>query len=120
MCSKFLKQIIGLNAFGFLKKMTIGQHHRLIAILLIIMLIGLFFAKEIHKTEGILKILIIFAAILYLIVTIINYIKGLMLTQADWKNEFVAFYYCLWLGILIYGLFVLIYKFFSLVPPDLW
>lgn len=113
MCSKFLRYLIELNIFIFLKKMTTQQHNKLIAVLFVIMMIGLFFAGKIYRAEGIIQVFIIFTSIIYLIIGILNYIKGLMLTQGDWKNEFAAFYYCLWLVILISGLVILIYKFFG-------
>jgi len=112
MCSKFLRYLIELKVFIFLKKLTTQQHYKLIVVLNIVMVIGIFFAGEIYRAEGIIRLFIISIAIISLIVGIFNYIKGLMLTQGDWQNEFAAFYYCLWLIILTSGLSILIYKFF--------
>ena len=95
--------------------MTIHQHNKLIAVLFIVMVSGLFFAKEIYRAEGIMQIFIIFISITYLIIGIFNYIRGLMSVDGDLENKFAAFYYCLWLVILISGLLFLIYKFLSLL-----
>ena len=112
MCSKFLRYLIELKVFIFLKKLTTQQHYRQIVVLNVVMVIGLFFAGKIYRAEGIIRLFIIFIAIISLVVGIFNYIKGLMLSQGDWQYEFVAFYYCLWLIILTSGLLILIYKFF--------
>lgn len=107
-----------LNIFSFLKNITVTQYYKVITFLFIIMLISLFFAKEIYSAEGILQILIIFIGILYLIVSILNYVKGLMIAPSNWKNEFMSFYYCMWLLIYIFGLLFLVYIFISKIAGE--
>ena len=113
MCSEFLKKIIELDILFFLKKITLAQHYKITAFFFISMMLGLFFAEEIYRFDGILKCLIILIAIIYLGVYLLHIIKGLMLTRADLKSEFVAFYYCLWLAALIVVLFILTYYLFD-------
>jgi len=112
MCNKVLKYIIGLNIFSFIKKMTTKQHYKLIFIINIIMLLGLVFAREIYRTEGIMKIFIFILLIAYLTILILASIRGIMISQPNWNDNFSAFFYCLPFFMLIAFLLILIYKFF--------
>lgn len=114
MCSKFLKYIIELNIFFFVKKITTKQHYLLIFILNITMIVGLIFTREIYRTEGILKILVFIVLIVYLMIVILASIRGITISQANWNNNFSALFYCLPFFMLIIFLFIMIYKVFLL------
>jgi len=95
--------------------MTTKQHYKLIFIVNIIMLLGLVFAKEIYRVEGIMKIFVFILLITYLIVLILTSIRGIMISQPNWNDNFSAFFYCLPFFLLIIFLLILIYKFLLLL-----
>lgn len=119
MCRRFLNFLISLNIFKFLNEVTTRQHYKFILIMLLIMVFGLFFAEYIYSLQGILKLLFLFAAILYTLAYIVNLVKGTMLSQGDWENSLVAFYYCLWFIALVVVFFVLVYKLILFMPQVL-
>ena len=114
MCHKFLLNLINLKIFDFLKNITTKQQYLYIASVLILVIVGLRFFSEFYHMIGLSKLFVFLALILFLIGGILNGTKIIMNNLGDFKNKYMAAYYCIQLIGIMVALIYFIFKFIQL------
>ena len=115
MCRKFLLDLVSLNIFNFLNKITIKQQYLYIVIVFIFAMIALRFFANLYHMEGLSKLFIFLALILFLIGGILNSLKIIINNQGDFQNKYIAIYYCIQLIVIMIILIYFIFKFLNLI-----
>ena len=114
MCRKFLLELINLKIFNFLKKITTKQQYLYIVSVFIFAMVGLRFFANLYHMEGLGKLFVFLALILFLIGGILNGTKIIMNNLGNFQNKHMAIYYCIqFIGIAV-ALIYFIFKFIQL------
>ena len=116
MCYKFLNYISNFKISSFLKKIILVNNIKSTLIITFFIAISIYFAKYIYYSGGIIKLIIFFIAIIFLINAIFRGIYIVNEGRADWKNnKYYTFYICMQFIGVILGLIYFIFKFLNLL-----